>query len=206
MDLKNSRTEYEREELNQADLCASPIDELEKWLAEAQKITKYFNAATLSTVDEEGFPSSRIILAKDIKEGSLVFFTDYQSEKGKHLENNQNVSLLFFWPELDRQIRLKGIAQKLPRKESEAYFYSRPLESQISAMASRQSHPVKKEELYSRVQKIKETNETACPETWGGYKITLNYFEFWQGRPNRLHDRFIYKMQQNDWEISRLSP
>ncbi len=206
MDLKNSRTEYEREELNQADLCASPIDELEKWLAEAQKITKYFNAATLSTVDEEGFPSSRIILAKDIKEGSLVFFTDYQSEKGKHLENNQNVSLLFFWPELDRQIRLKGIAQKLPRKESEAYFYSRPLESQISAMASRQSHPVKKEELYSRVQKIKETNETACPETWGGYKITLNYFEFWQGRPNRLHDRFIYKMHQNDWEISRLSP
>ena len=206
MDLKNSRTEYEREELNQADLCASPIDELEKWLAEAQKITKYFNAATLSTVDEKGFPSSRIILAKDIKEGSLVFFTDYQSEKGKHLENNQNVSLLFFWPELDRQIRLKGIAQKLPRKESEAYFYSRPLESQISAMASRQSHPVKKEELYSRVQKIKETNETACPETWGGYKITLNYFEFWQGRPNRLHDRFIYKMQQNDWEISRLSP
>ena len=89
----------------------------------------------------------------------MVFFTDYQSEKGKHLENNQNVSLLFFWPELDRQIRLKGIAQKLPRKESEAYFYSRPLESQISAMASRQSHPVKKEELYSRVQKIKETNE-----------------------------------------------
>lgn len=210
MDLKDIKLEYIREELNQKDLNNDPSQQLQKWFKEAQfSEISYPNAVTLATVDKNGVPSTRIVLVKEITSNGIIFFTDYGSEKALNIENNNQVSILFFWKELDRQIRVVGEASKISLEESKEYFYSRPRESQISALASNQSSPITKEELVNRVNTIAEEfegKEVKFPQTWGGYIVSYKSFEFWQGRPNRLHDRFQYKKEASNWNIERLSP
>jgi pyridoxamine 5'-phosphate oxidase len=210
MDLKDIRAEYLQKELNESDMAQNPIEQLNQWfdLALKSEIT-YPNAASLASVDNNGAPHSRIILIKDIKDKGVTFFTDYSSDKGKQLENNKNVCINIFWKEFDRQVRMNGTISKVSREESVKYFQSRPKDSQISATASSQSAKVSKEDLVKEVEKLNNqyANEAIlpCPETWGGYFVKVNEFEFWQGRPNRLHDRFKYTHPDN-WQIHRVSP
>ncbi|MDP7319876.1 MAG: pyridoxamine 5'-phosphate oxidase [Bacteriovoracaceae bacterium] len=210
MDLKDIKLEYIREELNLEDLASDPIIQLKSWLKEITELQiSYPNAATLCTIDKNGFPSSRIVLTKEVTADTIIFFTDYRSHKALDIEACNKVSVLFFWKELDRQVRIKGKATKASQKTSQEYFKTRPKESQISAMASHQSQKITKESLYTEVQRLKELYETKslnCPETWGGYHISFEEVEFWQGRPNRLHDRFLYEKIKNQWHIARLSP
>lgn len=211
MDLKKIRDEYLQKELNLSDLDSHPFTQLKNWfeLALKAEIT-YPNAANLATVDANGIPHSRIILIKDIKSESVTFFTDYSSDKGNQIEHNQNICLNIFWKEFDRQVRMNGIARKISHEESEAYFQSRPKESQISATASQQSKKVNKEELVGLVkeltQKYADQEILPCPENWGGYEVQISEFEFWQGRPTRLHDRFKYTQTSQGWECFRVSP
>ncbi len=210
MDLKKVGQQYERQELKRDTLKESPIEQLEEWmqLAITAKIP-YANAANLATVDPEGFPKSRIILIKEIKKSSVVFFTNYNSAKAQDISNNNKVSLNIYWKELDRQVRISGHAAKTSLDESREYFYSRPRESQISAIASNQSHEIEKEELYQKVKELEqkyEGKEVEYPDFWGGFNVEIESIEFLQGRPNRLHDRFKYTKNGKSWTIQRLAP
>jgi len=211
MNLNDIRQEYLQAPLKIEDLEGNPYNQFKKWFKNAldAKI-EYVNAASLATVNAAGIPSNRIVLLKDINESGVHIFTDYRSHKAKDIEGNSNISLNIFWKEFDRQIRMTGTATKLSTKENTEYFQSRPLESQISATASIQSSTVSKVELENKVKKLTEIykgeTKLPCPDTWGGYLIQINEFEFWQGRPSRLHDRFQYKKIMNDWKIERLSP
>ena len=208
-DLKSIQLEYHQKPLNEDDLNQTPWDQLTNWFDDLEKenIT-YPNAAILSTCDQAGKPSSRTILVKEFDQDGLVFFTDYESRKGKEIDNNPFVSLLFFWKELDRQVRVEGRIQKVSREKSEQYFNSRPMGSKISAYSSHQSQVVSKQILENKVKEnqSKFGEEIPCPERWGGYLISFDKVEFWQGRPNRLHDRFLYERKGETWKISRLAP
>lgn len=208
-DLKQIQLEYHQQPLDQNNLKPSPWEQLDFWFSDLEKEeVTYPNAAILSSVDSAGWPSSRTILVKGFSNEGILFFTDYESKKGRDISDNPKVSLTFFWKELDRQVRVQGIAQKISPEESEAYFQSRPLASQISALSSFQSQPVSKEELEDRVKKNSEVYKDVvpCPERWGGYRISFEQVEFWQGRPNRLHDRYLYTKDNGNWNIQRLSP
>lgn len=211
MNLEDIKLEYIREELNIEQLEKDPLDQFQKWMNQAIKTEiSYPNAVTMTTVSEDNIPSSRIVLTKDISDKGITIYTDYHSDKGRDIEYNKNVSLLYFWKELDRQIRITGKASKTTREESQRYFHSRPKESQISAFISSQSKETTKEELYMRkANALNEfsNKEVPCPEQWGGYLISIEKIEFWQGRPNRLHDRFVYTKEDNsNWKITRLQP
>lgn len=182
-----------------------PFKLFEKWFDEA-KLSDPFevNAMILSTVDAELRPHSRVVLLKSFSHEGFVFFTNYLSAKGKQIANNPNVSLLFFWQSLKRQVRISGVAQIIPKEQSDEYFYSRPLDSQRAAVASKQSQI-----LTSRRKLIQEFNKvkkTVRPENWGGYVVVPNYFEFWQGMESRLHDRVVYSRQNEQWTYVRLYP
>jgi len=211
MDLKDIKLEYIREELKAEDLNSNPTEQLKEWLKQVKdsEVT-YPNAASLSTVSKDGIPTTRIILIKEIIDNDLLFFTDYRSTKSVHIENNNNVSLLFFWKELDRQIRIIGKAKKTSEAISRTYFQSRPKESQLSAWCSHQSHENTKEQLVKNLntqkEKFKDINSLPLPPFWGGFAITPCQYEFWQGRPNRLHDRFKYENTNEKWVITRLDP
>ena len=210
MDLKDIRLEYTRKELNRELLHQNPIEQITAWFQDARESQiEYLNAATLSTVNEKGFPSGRIVLLKEITEGGAIFFTNYDSDKGKEISLNPKVSLCIFWKELDRQIRLSGTAEKISERESLEYFQTRPRESQISAHASHQSSIVTKEELDQAVEKFQnefKSQDIPLPKNWGGYRVILSEVEVWQGRPNRLHDRFQYTKSESEWVINRLAP
>jgi len=210
MKLKDIKLEYVREELNTEDLKANPYDQLHDWMNDViQAEITYPNAATLSTVSADHIPSSRTVLIKDYHELGITFFSDYTSAKAMDINSNKNVSLLFFWKELDRQIRINGQVSKIDPMKSENYWNSRPKESQISAMASNQSSIISKEELYEHVNQLNSEfkNKTIpCPPNWGGYLVSIDSAEFWQGRPNRLHDRFKYTKHKSSWQIQRLAP
>lgn len=215
MDLRKVGQQYERSELKQETLKTNPADQLKEWmeLALTAKLP-YANAAVLATLDSRGYPQARIVLIKEIKSDSLTFFTNYNSAKGREMQAHNKVSLNIYWKELDRQVRISGAVSKLSREESEEYFYSRPRESQISAIASDQSAPVSKEELAEKVRELEEKyrdKQVEYPEFWGGYEAKIESAEFWQGRPNRLHDRFLYSKensgsQAQTWNIVRLAP
>ncbi len=209
--LQAIRTDYSRHSLSEEDVHSEPIEQFRQWLGEAVKSeVDEPNSMTLSTVDSQGRPKSRIVLIKGIEEGGIVFYTNYDSDKGKEIAANPNVSICFFWTELERQVRIEGIAEKVSREESKAYFESRPLMSQIGAWTSNQSNRIESREvLEKRFEDLKERfaeGNVPLPDNWGGYFVKPDYFEFWQGRPGRLHDRICYQKDGDSWDIFRLEP
>ena len=162
---------------------------------------------TLATADLSGYPSARIVLLKAFDARGFTWFTNYQSEKGRQLDDNPQAELLFYWKALERQVRIRGKVARVSREESVEYFKSRPLGSQIGAVASEQSHPIAGRELLEqRVEQLSEQGSVDCPEHWGGFRLVPERFEFWQGRASRLHDRFRFTATDTGWHIERLQP
>jgi pyridoxamine 5'-phosphate oxidase len=212
MTLADLRREYTLAGLRRQDLDPDPIAQFQKWFDQALKAELLEpNAMTLATVDEDHQPSARTVLLKTVDERGFVFFTNYESRKGRELKAIPNAALNFFWGGLERQVCVRGSVEKVSRTESEAYFAQRPLGSQLGAWVSKQSSVVENcEYLEKRLAEV--TAEFAgkpvpTPPYWGGYVLKPATVEFWQGRPNRLHDRFQYrKAAANNWLIERLSP
>ena len=211
--LEEIRRHYQQGSLNQTDLFPDPMTMFYKWWDEAidSEIVEP-NAMTLATVNPHGQPTARVVLLKAASEDGFEFFTNYDSPKGKDIEFNNKVALVFLWKDLERQIRIEGLAEKLSREKSQVYFQSRPRGSQIGAWASPQSQVIAdRNKLEEEVEKISEQYENVdplpCPENWGGYIVKPIQIEFWQGRPDRLHDRFRYKRTEDDrWMVERLAP
>ena len=206
------RKVYQLQSLLEKDVDADPVFQVEKWWKQAieSKIDEV-NAMTLSTSSLSGVPSSRIVLLKGIQDNGFTFFTNYDSHKGKEIEQNPQVALLFFWKEMERQVRIEGIASRINGEESDEYFNSRPRESRIGAWSSPQSTVIDNREVLQenvlKFEKEFENKEVPRPINWGGYMVQPRLMEFWQGRPGRLHDRIQYhKNQQNNWQIRRLAP
>ena len=211
MSLADLRTDYRLASLSEGDVLTDPIEQFNKWFAEAQHAEiPEPNSMTLATSSNDGMPSARIVLLKGADANGFVFFTDYRSQKGRELTENPRASLCFFWAPLERQVRVAGAVLRVSRAESEAYFKSRPLGSRIGATASVQSSTLKnRADLESRVSTLETqfaNSEIPLPEHWGGFRVTPLSMEFWQGRSSRLHDRIRYDRSPNGWTISRLSP
>lgn len=209
--LNYLRREYKLNKLSEKNVRKIPFLQFSIWFDEvlnAEIIEP--NAMILSTADKNNKPSARVVLMKGFDETGFTFFTNYNSKKGKELSINPNASLLFFWVELERQVRVEGRVKKVSKKDSELYFNTRPFESRIGALASSQSIKIDDRSLLEKKfndLKIKYAGgKVPVPDDWGGYKLIPNYFEFWQGRENRLHDRIGYKKRRGEWIIIRLSP
>jgi len=196
--------------LLEADAGDNPAALFDKWFKEAVSAMGFdANAMVLSTVGPAQRPASRVVLLKGYEDNLPVFYTNYHSQKAREMEANPQVSLLFFWHTLERQIRIEGTVKKTSRTASEAYFATRPLESQIGAIASEQSRPIPDRaflEARAKEAAQKFGSSVPCPENWGGYILTPDYFEFWQGRPARLHDRITFRRAGSRWIRERLSP
>jgi len=213
MDLNNIRTNYKKSKLDFKSLENDPITFFLQWLEDALKINKNeANACVLSTIDINNKPRSRVVLLKHASQQGLVFFTNYQSQKSIDIKNNKHVALNFFWHQLERQVRISGVAEKVSSSISEEYFQTRPRESQIAAWISPQSQKIELDYNFNDALDMLENRFSGkavdCPKEWGGYSISPNQIEFWQGRPSRLHDRIIYKLNRNgtQWEKERLAP
>ena len=210
-DISDIRTDYTKYSIDDLGLNANPIQQFKNWFHHAQisKVTEV-NAMVLSTVSNKGVPSGRVLLLKGLEKEGFTFFTNYNSSKGNDLEFNPNACMTFFWPELEQQIRITGKVKKIDDAISESYFHSRPRGSQISAAASDQSSKIDNRNiLLAEVERLEtefDGKEIPKPEFWVGYMLEPTKLEFWQGRENRLHDRFIYENHNDGWDISRLSP
>jgi len=210
--IADIRKEYLKASLDVTTVNHDPIAQFEIWFYEALKAEVIEpNAMNLATVNEQGKPSSRIMLLKGIENKKLLFYSNYQSRKGKELDANPACALTFFWPDLERQVRIEGIAERLSAELSESYFKSRPRSSQVGAWASPQSTLIKDrsilEERYNQVEKKFEGLEVLPkPHQWGGFQVDPFLIEFWQGRASRLHDRIQYSRIDNVWNIHRLAP
>lgn len=209
MDLKDQRVDYNKFELLENQAGNNPFDLFARWFEDAKQTEPEPNIMTISTVNNN-HPQTRIVLLKEVLNQEFIFYTNYLSAKGKALEQNPNISILFFWGQQQRQVRIDGTAYKVSAEMSDEYFYSRPVESQIGAIASTQSAPMKnREELDTKYQELTEyykSNPIKRPDHWGGYAIKPHTFEFWQGRASRLHDRLIFSAQNDQWVRSRLYP
>lgn len=211
--ISNVRIDYWGDSLDEKTVAKNPLTQFERWMGEvlSQDIPDA-NAMTVATVSETGQPSARIVLLKDFSEKGFVFYTNYNSQKGKEIDHNPKAALLFFWPNLMRQIKIEGVLEKISPTESAAYFKTRPLGNQLSAWASQQSTEIEnKEDLERHFKQLEEKyngHEIPYPEFWGGYCLKPHLFEFWQGQANRLHDRirYIRNIENNDWNIKRLAP
>lgn len=211
MDIKNLRLNYKKSSIDFNNLEENPITCFLKWFADALEVNKdEANACVLSTINTDNKPDSRVVLLKAVNEKGFTFFTNYNSNKAKSIELNNNVALNFYWPELERQVRITGVALKISAKESDEYFKSRPRESQMGAWVSEQSKAIN---LYysfvDTLNKLESTfkgKEVERPLHWGGYCISPNKIEFWQGRPSRLHDRLVYEKIDGNWNTKRLAP
>lgn len=210
-DLRDIRKDYSFSQLDIDNLDANPIVQFRYWLNEALKSEVFEpTAMVLSTASSDGKPSSRVVLLKSLDDDGFTFFTNYESRKGIQIAANPVGSLLFFWPQLERQVRIEGKIFKTLRHEADEYFKIRPEGSKIGAWASPQSQRIPNREYLENLQKdylqLFKTKTLERPENWGGYKLIPHLMEFWQGRENRLHDRFEYARQDNMWEIHRLAP
>lgn len=209
--IADIRKDYKQRSLDESDVVKDPVQQFSKWWEEAMSSEiDEVNAMTLATADVAGKPSARIVLLKGFDENGFVFFTNYNSHKAAEIAANPFVSLVFFWKELERQVRIEGTIQKVAAEDSDAYFNSRPVGSRIGAWASPQSTVIpSREVIEKKVQELEKDFETKAierPPHWGGYVVAPQLIEFWQGRPSRLHDRIQYTKVENDWKIERLAP
>jgi len=211
MKLYSVRSEYKYAELTESSIEKNPFKQFEHWLNDAMnaKVNEP-TAMSLATFGIDGFPDSRIVLLKDYGNDGFTFFTNYNSNKGKSIAKHPAVGLHFFWPELERQIRISGFAEKTSDEISDNYFNSRPVLSQIAAIVSNQSSKIESREILqnsfvSEKEKIGD-DKIKRPDSWGGFMVKPVKFEFWQGRESRLHDRILYEKTENNWTISRLAP
>jgi pyridoxamine 5'-phosphate oxidase len=210
-EIARIRRVYSLTELNESTVLDDPFKQFSEWMEEAVKSNIIDpNAMILATSNKDSIPSVRVVLLKGFDNEGFIFYTNYNSKKGKNLVENPNASALFFWKELERQIRISGRVNKISQKESEEYFHSRPRESQLAALASNQSEVIPgRDFLEKKFNEFKEEyhdKEIPLPPHWGGFKLFADSFEFWQGRENRLHDRISYLKEDNAWQIVRLAP
>ncbi len=212
-DLADYRKSYEKSALMEDAIPENPMALFQTWFdeLEASKGIEEPNAMTVSTIGLDGFPKSRVVLLKKFNERGFVFYSNYESEKGKAIANNPHSCISFFWPNLERQVIIKGQAEKLPAQESDDYFNSRPEGSRLGALVSDQSSVIpSRVYLENKLKKLEEEykdKEIERPNQWGGYLVKPESIEFWQGRPNRLHDRIRYTLDNNfDWKMERLAP
>ncbi len=215
MSIEQMRKTYSMSGLSQKDVNPDPLVQFQLWFEQARQPDlpdwMEVNAMTLSTADPRGQVTSRVVLLKGLESGKLLFYTNYESTKAQQMQANPRVSLCFLWPHLQRQVRVEGRVSKTDRVQSENYFRTRPRDSQLGAHVSRQSSQVESREvLEQRFAELEATyvdQEVPCPEDWGGYEVEASQFEFWQGRPGRLHDRLCYRRgDHGDWKIFRLAP
>ncbi len=208
-DLRNFRQEYKLNNLEKDKVPADPLVLFHQWLEAAidQGLTEP-NAMTLATVNSDGNPAARVVLLKEIFHGRFVFYTNYESNKGRELEANPNAALVFLWLEMQRQVRVSGWVERVSTAMSDEYFAQRPEESRLGAVISPQSRPVsRREELEKAFRELQKQKATVSrPPHWGGYQLWPEQIEFWQGRENRLHDRILYSRKGKSWEILRLAP
>lgn len=209
--IKNFRQDYTKHQLLENCVGTDPFIQFGIWLHEAfENGDETANAFTLSTVNQLNQPSSRVVLLRDVSHGGFTFFTNYASHKGQDIEKNKHVSILFFWKELQRQVRIEGTVELLSEEESTTYFKSRPRESQLASLASQQSQTIANreelEQFVTNVTTLYANKEVPKPNHWGGYVVIPTKIEFWQGRASRLHDRLLFTNQNTSWKIERLSP
>lgn len=212
-DIANLRKDYAAGALNEADAARDAIEQFRRWFAEAlERIDRKLlepNAMTLATVDAAGMPDARIVLLKEVDDRGFVFYTNYESRKAQDMRDDPRAALVFHWQPLERQVRIQGSVAKVGAAESDAYFKTRPLGSRIGAWASPQSEPIESREWLEKRWQAYEQRYGADPPRppqWGGYRLTPERIEFWQGRASRLHDRLVYSRQADGWRISRLAP
>lgn len=211
MDIGDIRKEYTKYGLQRKNLHDNPFEQFEHWFQQASKAEiKEVNAMSLATVRADGLPQVRTVLLKLFDERGFVFFTNYKSAKAQEIDNNPKASILFPWLDLERQVRISGVVEKISTAESFKYFASRPRGSQLGAWISEQSQVISNRSVLKTLMnqikdKFKE-GQVPLPDSWGGYRIIPESFEFWQGRANRLHDRFKYSKDNSGWQIDRLAP
>jgi len=211
VDAAKLRQEYTRAGLTESDISLDPIEQFRRWFDAALAADLHEpNAMTVATATPGGHPSARVVLLKGLDERGFVFYTNYEGRKATDLENNPRCALLFYWGELERQVRVEGTAYRVSGEESDAYYASRPRGSRLGALASEQSQPVEGRGVLERrlreLEKEYEGREVPRPQYWGGYRVAPEAIEFWQGRENRLHDRLIYRRDNGGWTIERLQP
>lgn len=209
--INNLRREYKLNKLSEETVQKNPFNQFEIWFDEVMKVGLIEpNAMILATADYKARPSVRVVLLKGLNKNGFTFFSNYTSRKGKNLTENSSASLLFFWVELERQVRIEGIIKKISRAESKKYFNTRPLKSRLAAWTSEQSEMIpSREYLDAKFQIFKREfkgRQIPLPPDWGGFRLVPDYFEFWQGRENRLHDRICYRKIKTGWKIFRISP
>jgi pyridoxamine 5'-phosphate oxidase len=210
-DISQLRREYLAQGVSRGDLSLDPVTQFSKWFDVAcHARPDDATSMTLATADKQGRPSARIVLLKHFDSEGFCWYTDQESQKGKELAENPQAEILFYWYGLERQIRIKGRVETLNAEQADTYFHARPLGSQLSALASHQSQPVESRELLERrvaeLETLYSDNEVPRPARWGGYRLIPDVFEFWQGRESRLHDRFRYDREADQWHITRLQP